>query len=130
MVPEPAREGIVVAAGVTGANGAYHFDNLLPGSYVIQFSGAPPGHNWTSAGATGSTVANDSNPKSSGPTPVFVLEAACPSRTMRSVVVSKWDDHLFGEAQRWLGMQRVTEVHDERRDADVMEMDQALDPLL
>jgi len=82
--PVTDAAGIVVAAVVTGANGAYHFDNLLPGSYAIQFSGAPTGYNWTSAGAVGSMVANDSNPNSSGLTPVFVLEAD--SLQMRLVV--------------------------------------------
>ncbi|WP_223623118.1 SdrD B-like domain-containing protein [Microbacterium sp. EST19A] len=70
----PARNwrGDVVAPMKTDANGRYLFDGLLTGDYFIQFTDLPAGYRFTTTGASGD---EDSNPLSSGRTPVFSLGA-------------------------------------------------------
>lgn len=52
--------GNAVMPVTTGADGAYSFDNLVPGSYKVKFT-APDGYGFTTANANGSTEANDSD---------------------------------------------------------------------
>ncbi len=70
----PARNwrGDVVAPVKTDANGHYLFDGLFAGDYFIQFTDLPAGYRFTTTGASGD---EDSNPMSSGRTPVFSLGA-------------------------------------------------------
>lgn len=68
----PARDwrGAVVAPVKTDADGRYVFDGLLAGDYYALFSEIPAGYQFTASGASGD---GDSNPASSGRTPVFSL---------------------------------------------------------
>ncbi|WP_435748394.1 SdrD B-like domain-containing protein [Microbacterium sp. PMB16] len=73
----PARNwrGDVVAPMKTDANGQYLFDGLFAGDYYIQFTDLPAGYRFTTTGSRGD---GDSNPMSSGRTPVFSLGANSP----------------------------------------------------
>ena len=57
----PAHDagGAEVAAVVTAADGRYHFDNLLAGSYVVTFSNLPAGSIFSPARAGSSATKND-----------------------------------------------------------------------
>lgn len=64
------------ATATTDANGYYFIDNLAAGSYYAKFT-LPASYTFTTKSATGSTVANDSNPDvSTGITPVFTIAAS------------------------------------------------------
>jgi LPXTG-motif cell wall-anchored protein len=70
LSPAVDANGVAVPPVVTDANGHYVFDNLPPGDYVIIFTNIPTGYQITTQGAGGGT---DSNPNSTGQTPVFTL---------------------------------------------------------
>ncbi|MBP0492577.1 SdrD B-like domain-containing protein [Pararoseomonas indoligenes] len=63
--------GAVVATTTTGANGAYSFTNIVPGTYQVQFT-APNGAVFT-AQNQGSNTAVDSDVNASGRTGLFTL---------------------------------------------------------
>jgi protocatechuate 3,4-dioxygenase beta subunit len=71
--PAKDADGNDVAPTKTDATGFYVFANLLPGEYTIQFSDWPDGYAPTVKSSTGSTLTNDSNPDTTGLTPVFTL---------------------------------------------------------
>ena len=66
--------GTVVATTTTDANGNYLFNNLVPGTYSVQFV-APTGYIFTTRDAAGSTDANDSDADANGRTIQTVLES-------------------------------------------------------
>ncbi len=69
-------DGKVVAATTTDANGHYVFDNLFAGDYKIRFT-VPA--SWLVTLPMKGTELNDSNPDSTGLTPVFTLAFDSPN---------------------------------------------------
>jgi SdrD B-like domain/Domain of unknown function DUF11 len=53
--------GAPVGPVVTAADGSYHFDNLLPGTYVVTFADTPAGLSFVVPKANGSNPSNDSD---------------------------------------------------------------------
>ena len=76
LSPALDADGVVVAETLTDAQGFYLFDRLLPGDYVIRFSGWPAGWAPTTQGTDPAGDAADSNPDDTGVTSVFTLSAA------------------------------------------------------
>ncbi len=74
--PALDADGRPVAAVTTDSNGHYLFDNLLPGDYQVQFSNIPQGYTFTEPSTAGSSSSDDSNPSTTGRTPVFHLDGA------------------------------------------------------
>jgi len=72
---QPAKDfdGVLIPSTTTDANGQYVFDNLYPGEYQVAFFGIPTGYIFTGQSVEGASQAEDSNPGSSGVTPVFSL---------------------------------------------------------
>jgi uncharacterized repeat protein (TIGR01451 family) len=54
-------DGGTITDVITGANGLYLFDNLLPGKYKVEFSTIPAGYRWTTANAAAGFDAKDSD---------------------------------------------------------------------
>jgi hypothetical protein len=69
-----------VGTAVTDANGLYHFINLIPGNYVVQFT-APTGFT-PSPQMVGGNPAVDSNPNAAGTTPTVTLAAGQTDNTI------------------------------------------------
>jgi protocatechuate 3,4-dioxygenase beta subunit len=94
---DPANPGTFIAATdadanpvpsvVTDGNGKYVFDNLLAGTYRVQFSNLPSGYAPTVQSSAGSTSSNDSNPELTGLTPSFMLTAGASNVRAVDVVV-------------------------------------------
>ena len=76
-------DGMPVPSATTDVNGHYVFDNLLAGSYQVKFSNLPAGYQVTSP-ASGADRSVDSNPDTTGLTPIFTLDAGSPQ--VRGVV--------------------------------------------
>lgn len=53
--------GTPIAPVVTAADGSYHFDNLLPGTYLATFTDTPAGLSFVAPKAPGSNPSNDSD---------------------------------------------------------------------
>jgi protocatechuate 3,4-dioxygenase beta subunit len=69
--PAADAAGVVVSSAITDSAGHYVFDNLIPGTYVIQFSTLPAGFEFTTS--TVGLGASDSNPNATGRTAPFTL---------------------------------------------------------
>ena len=73
LSPATDAAGNLIPPTTTDGAGHYVFDNLVPGDYVIQFSGLPAGYEFTLPGTGG---AADSNPATTGLTPVFTVSTS------------------------------------------------------
>ena len=65
--------GNPIHSTTTDSNGHYVFDNVPAGSYEVQFTNPLTGYQFTTPSAPGTTSGNDSNPKTTGLTPVFTV---------------------------------------------------------
>jgi uncharacterized repeat protein (TIGR01451 family) len=79
--PVSNARGSVVVPAITDANGHYSFDNLLPGTYHVKFTGIPAGDVLTLASATGVAIGENSDADVTTGIAVVVLDGTNPNLT-------------------------------------------------
>ncbi len=84
FIPATDASSVLVPSETTNGAGEYLFDNLLAGTYRVQFSDLPAGYGPTAQSSASSTAANDSNPDVTGLTPAFTLDVG--EANVRAVV--------------------------------------------